>query len=300
MDSLMLFYNCSFGGTLCSSGRANNKITHLNTGSPVNKTALAVTILICIAVSSAVSVTITYVLTSHLNEATPSPSPNPTTSPEQTLSPTQTLTPTPTSTPTPTTEPTQTPTSPTPKPTPIPKPSVPEFNLSYVDLSYDVPPTYGVDPYTGKTIITQDGYHVDNRSIQFTIKNQPFTPYTDANGTEIGLYYNFRVKGAYATEWSRYYPFDENGVTTRRYGGLFGVNSTESPADLAQSNTEYTTIFIAIRSLLNDVTSGAQLEFQVQALVGHMEPTDYMLAGHVYVFTGESSDWSNTQTITIP
>ena len=63
-----------------------------------------------------------------------------------------------------------------------PKPSVPEFSLKYIDLSYDVPPTYGIDQYTGKTVITQDGYRVDNRSIQFTIKNQPFTPYMDSSG----------------------------------------------------------------------------------------------------------------------
>jgi hypothetical protein len=194
--------------------------------------------------------------------------------------------------PSPSEEPTET--------TSLPKPSVPEFTLTYVDLSYDVPPTYGTDQYTGKTIITQDGYHVDNRSIQFTIKNQPFTPYTDANGTQIGLYYNFRVKGAYATEWSRYYPFAENGITTRRYGGIFGGNSTESPADFAQSNAQYTTISIAIGTLLYDVPTEATLEFQVQALIGYMEPTDYMLAGHVYVFKGETSGWSETQTITIP
>ena len=178
------------------------------------------------------------------------------------------------------------------------KPSVPEFTLKYIDLSYDVPPTYGTDQYTGQTIIIQDGYHVDNRSIQFIIKNQPFAPYADSNGTQIGLYYNFRVKGAYGNEW-RYYPFAPNGYTTRRYGGIFGGNSTESPADLAQSNSEYTIISISISSLLNDVPARAELEVQAQALIGYMEPTDYMMAGHVYVFTGESSDWSTTQTITI-
>jgi hypothetical protein len=214
----------------------------------------------------------------------PSPKPEPT--PE--LTPSPTLTPMPS----PSEEPTET--------TSLPKPSVPEFTLTYVDLSYDVPPTYGIDQYTGETIITEGGYHVDNRSIQFTIKNQPFTPYTDANGTQIGLYYNFRVKGAYATEWSRYYPFAENGITTRRYGGIFGGNSTESPADFAQSNAQYTTISIAIGTLLYDVPTEATLEFQVQALIGYMEPTDYMLAGHVYVFKGETSGWSETQTITIP
>jgi hypothetical protein len=179
----------------------------------------------------------------------------------------------------------------------ISKPSVPEFTLNYIDLSYDVPPTYGTDQYTGQTIITQDGYHVDNRSLQFTIKNQPFTPYTDPSGNKIDLYYNFRIKGAYGTEWN-YYPFAPNGVTTSRYGGIFWGNSTESPADLAQSNSEYTTITIAIPDLYN-VPAVAQLQVQAQALIGYMVPSDYMMAGHVYVFTGQYGDWSNTQTITI-
>lgn len=179
----------------------------------------------------------------------------------------------------------------------IPKPSTPEFSLKYIDLSYDVLPTYGIDQYTGKTIITQDGYHVDNRSLQFTIKNQPFTPYTDPSGNQTGLYYNFRIKGAYGTEWN-YYPFAPNGVTTSRYGGIFGGNNTESPADLAQSNSEYTTITIQIPGLYN-VPSEAQLQVQAQALIGYMVPSDYMMAGHVYVFTGQYGDWSNTQTITI-
>jgi hypothetical protein len=39
----------------------------------------------------------------------------------------------------------------------IPKPSVPEFTLKFVDYSYDVPPTYGIDPYTGKVVMTNTG-----------------------------------------------------------------------------------------------------------------------------------------------
>ena len=64
----------------------------------------------------------------------------------------------------------------------IPKPSVPEFTLKYVDNSYDVPPTYGTDAYTGRTIIIQAGYYVQNISIEFIIKNSPFTTFKDTNG----------------------------------------------------------------------------------------------------------------------
>ncbi len=176
-------------------------------------------------------------------------------------------------------------------------PSVPEFTVKYVDLSYDVPPTYGVDQYTGKTVVVDDGYHVDNRSLQFTLQNQPFTPYTDASGNQTNLYYNFRIKGDYGTEWD-YYPFAPNGVTTSRYGGIFGGNSTESPADLAQSNSEYTVITFQIPGVYR-VPADATLDVQAQAIVGYMVPSDYMMAGHVYVFTGQYSDWSNTQIVTL-
>lgn len=67
----------------------------------------------------------------------------------------------------------------------IPKPSVPEFTLKYLDYSYDVPPTYGIDQYTGENVTVKYGYHVDNRSIEFTFKNQPFAPYTDSSGTTL-------------------------------------------------------------------------------------------------------------------
>jgi hypothetical protein len=31
----------------------------------------------------------------------------------------------------------------------IPKPSVPEFTIRYRDYSYSIPPTYGINEYTG-------------------------------------------------------------------------------------------------------------------------------------------------------
>jgi hypothetical protein len=57
----------------------------------------------------------------------------------------------------------------------IPKPSVPEFTVRYVDLSYDVPTTTSIDQYTGKTI-TNQGYHMENRTIQITIEINPLHP----------------------------------------------------------------------------------------------------------------------------
>jgi hypothetical protein len=86
----------------------------------------------------------------------------------------------------------------------IPKPSVPEFNLKFVDNSYDVPSTYSPDPYTGKNVMTQAGYHVQNKSLEVTIKNQLFTNYKDATGNNIMLYYDVSWKGHFEDYWKSF------------------------------------------------------------------------------------------------
>ena len=57
-----------------------------------------------------------------------------------------------------------------------------------------------------------------------------------------------------------------------------------------------------------DIPKDAQLDFQVQALTGHLDKiytgsSGFFWVGgdmdHYYVFTGESSGWSDTQTLTI-
>lgn len=123
----------------------------------------------------------------------------------------------------------------------ITKPSVPVFTLQFVDYSYDVPPTYGIDEFTGKTVVKVQGEHIDNRSVVFTIRNQPFTPYVDSSNNNIGLYYNFRFKGHFGSDWS-YYPFLESGQSARRYGSTFFVFIDQSPDKLSASNSEYTDI----------------------------------------------------------
>jgi hypothetical protein len=76
-----------------------------------------------------------------------------------------------------------------------PKPSIPEFTLKFVDNSYYVPPTYEINPYTGENVMTEEGYHVEKKSIVLKIKNQPFTHYYD-NGTSIGLFYSARAENS--------------------------------------------------------------------------------------------------------
>ncbi len=175
------------------------------------------------------------------------------------------------------------------------KPSIPEFTLKFVDYSYDVPPTYGIDQFTGKTVITQEGYRVDNKSVVFTIKNQPFISYNDSSGYNISLYYNFRFKGHFGDEWG-YYPFSDNGQGTRRYSAMFYLLIDSSP-ELAASNSEYTEIALGLPFLFlaDNPPFGSQIDFQVQALIGHI---DYEGDGF-YSYTGQRSDWSSSQTLTV-
>ncbi len=173
----------------------------------------------------------------------------------------------------------------------IPKPSVPEFTLALVSHPYDVAPTTTIDPYTGKSIITQSGYHVENQSIDITIKNQPFTLFS-VNGSEVDFWYQVQFKGHYSTDWQIYY--------------IPLPNSIESTTNIPQSNGDYTIISVPTNNdqvnsgSMTDFTQGGQVDIQVKALVGSFILIPHGLVYYDYTeFVGEESEWSNTQTITI-
>jgi hypothetical protein len=191
----------------------------------------------------------------------------------------------------------------------IPKPSVPEFSVQYIIYSSYVSPTYGIDQCTGKNITIQGGYQVNTRTSEFTIKNQPFTPYIDASGHSIELFYNFRYKGHFGDTWS-YYPFTDaysnvnptvTEQTTHSYGPYGGGHFIYYTASSSQN-----TIITIPMSLLTpfpggpEIPDGSQVDFQVQAQIGQINPMPTgMLAGDFYNFSGQTSSWSNIQTITL-
>jgi hypothetical protein len=163
----------------------------------------------------------------------------------------------------------------------IPKPAVPEFTLSYVDHSYYVPPTYGIDPYTGKNITISSGGYVKETTIDISIKNQPFASY-NVSGNYTSLFYNIRFKGHYEDEWQTY-PMD--------------------PLDgyINASHSDYTIVSLPYWRTAS-IPVGGQVDVQVQALIGYDNQVEGYAGGWKTVFhhfTGEASDWSNTQTITI-
>jgi len=171
-------------------------------------------------------------------------------------------------------------------------PSVPEFTVKYVDHSYDTPATYGTDPYTGQTIVTNPSNHVDNRTVQIVIKNQPFTAYTDENGIAINLFYNVRYKGSFGENWTMMF-----GEQAQWLGGT-NPYLTYGYA-LQDPTSSDTTVDL---TLPWSIVSG-KMDFQVEALVGYTNRSlaqgGIMYARWTYDFYGQESGWSNTQTITI-
>lgn len=162
----------------------------------------------------------------------------------------------------------------------IAQPSTPTFTVKVIDSSYDTPASSSIDPYTGQTITTP-AQHIENRTIEVKIKNQPFTPYVDDNGFTIQLYYSIRVRGHFAGNWTE----------------VFSVDN----AHPVQSNSDYTTISLPLGqnvgpfgSLHSD--SSSEIDFQVKAMVGYFSRTSGFAS---WYFAGQESEWSRTQTLTI-
>ena len=169
----------------------------------------------------------------------------------------------------------------------IPKPSVPEFTITLADHSYDIPltTTTTINPYTGQQEIqTQGGDRVDNKTIDVTITNQPFTSLTiDGNTTQ--LYYVIRWKGHF-----------ENWNDNITYSGC-DYNYYLSLGGLKASDSAY-----SVKSYPLPIQKG-EIDFQVKAQAGY---TFLFYGNHAHIqpigtdFQADAeSDWSPIQTITI-
>ena len=190
----------------------------------------------------------------------------------------------------------------------VTQPSEPVFTAKYIDYVSNIAPTYTINPYTGQNQTVTSGGQEHDRTIQFVINNQPFTPYTDLTGNHIGLYYNFRYKGHFGDTYS-YYPFAEtnssNPSTYEQTTHSYGIYGGGPFIYYSASNTETTTITIPLTLLTPfpggpQIPDGSQVDFEVQSQIGQINPIPSgLLAGDFYNFTGRTSDWINTQTLSI-
>ncbi len=154
--------------------------------------------------------------------------------------------------------------------------------------------TTTIDPFTGQSVTTQAGYHVENMSIVVTIKNpSPTYSYSYANyNPPYRLFYSVQAKGHFEQDWISLNPSLKN-----------------------QSNSNYTVISYSVGEngefLGTHLPPNAQVDFQVESVVGHDSQVfvsdypfgpSYMRGSGHYVPTiavDISSGWRNTQTITV-
>jgi hypothetical protein len=164
----------------------------------------------------------------------------------------------------------------------MPKPSAPEFTIKFIDNSYDILPTATIDPYTGKTIINA-GHHVENKNIEFSIRNQEWNDV-------YGINYNIRVKGHFEQNWTNVFSetFDSPTMSNSTYTNL--VFSSSDGTTYKGFYRDWGEIY---------APSEGKIDFQVQAFVRGYVPSDSMFGG-MSETTLTKSDWSNTQTVTIP
>jgi hypothetical protein len=181
----------------------------------------------------------------------------------------------------------------------ITKPTVPEFTVKFVDRSYDVPAASSVDHYTGQTITTP-AHHVQNYTIDLIIKNQPFTS-MNIDGENASFYYNVRMKGHFSENWITLY-----NPVVNPYLAQENSDKTVITFQLVYRGSEsgYSIGPDAQSTILSGLHSDAQIDFQVQALIGFVHrgynaSATNQLEMFPWVFDGETSNWTNTQTLTI-
>jgi hypothetical protein len=179
----------------------------------------------------------------------------------------------------------------------------PQFTVTYMDNSYDVKPVYGVDQYTGETMVKTSGYHVQNASVVVKIKNQPFNSYF-INESQVSLHYRISVKGHFGDHWQDYtYYFLHYGeYTTKNY--IESVNNEDNTIVIfgLSSNNGSGSIN---GPCISEVDIGGKIDFKVQAYTAYF--TQVKNAIQVPGWNPNSdvenvvstSGWSNTQTITL-
>jgi len=196
----------------------------------------------------------------------------------------------------------------------------PEFTVKFVNASYSVTTT---NPYTG----LEETELINNNTIEITINNQPF------DHSDFQIYYNIRVKPHFEGDWIEVYPL-RNRTSSYNEDGTFSYSQYIND-DAPKSESSFTSITFPVVptelysasgydiqkyysgdgtqegdyfAFLSAIPDGAQLDFQVEASVGHYAQVyvnDHPLApypiGHneQAVAFDITSGWSSTQTITI-
>jgi hypothetical protein len=167
-------------------------------------------------------------------------------------------------------------------PSSIPTPSVPEFTVQPVGPPIIVNTTYSLDTNTGQ-VVAKIGYTNEYSAVNITVKNQHVSL-----PNQTYFYYNVQLKLHDSAIWiTNIYPLAE----------------TDYPL---QSNSEYTVLSFTTTYLSQyfeayyniSLVNGAEIDIQVEALIGKIVTVGGFPEGTE--FNGQTSGWSNTQTVTLP
>ncbi len=163
----------------------------------------------------------------------------------------------------------------------LPKPSVPQSSINFAEHSYVVPEKISIDPFTGAKS-TMQAYTVINVTLTVTVTNSP-----------LATAYLLEVKGHYTSDWD-YLTMDYS------MGGIinitaFASSGAQTVITLSGSGGSQVELGFSDHWSIT-VPSGGKLDFRLEAING--EVGSRVFGGSIYV--GESSDWSPTQTITMP
>jgi hypothetical protein len=160
----------------------------------------------------------------------------------------------------------------------IPTPAVPQFTLQLVGPPVRVNTTYSLDTNTGQ-IVAKIGYTNEYSAVNITIKNQVFS-----NLGYNTVYYNVRIKLENSNDWSNVYNANE-------------------PVFPQQSDSEYTILSIGLvgsQTTLAVIPVGAEVDIQVQAMIGTLGPLNGVIQSWYSQFDGNTGPWSITQTVNVP
>jgi hypothetical protein len=155
---------------------------------------------------------------------------------------------------------------------------IPEFTIQLADHSYDVPSTTTstTDPYTGNiTVTTQPSYHFENKTIDFTIPNQPHASGFVPHFYGVNLYYDIRTKGHFANDWEELYVFNVDTNTLP-----VAPNASFTYVSIPRSNNSY-----------------GGVDFQMRAINGTIKATFPGIDSPFGYWRYEASGWSSIHTV---
>ncbi len=163
----------------------------------------------------------------------------------------------------------------------VTQPVIPRFDVSLSGFTDYVPPTYGVDPATGKAVIVKEGYEELYKWVSVRTWGQPFWEYNNSEGYRVLLYYNVRWQSNLDNSWQsfpseeKYFHDSMDPWDTYGEGYVISIGFKEIKGGSMQ--------------LLDP--NAVEIGFQVEALIGYYDSNN--------IFVGQSSGWSETQTLTL-